>query len=49
MRTEFYRLIELGVGESATDLVDAFMAKVEEDGITDIIQRLIGVVSDGGE
>ena len=47
VRTEFYRLIELGVGEAADDLVDAFMAKVEEDGISDIIQRLTGVVSDG--
>ena len=46
VRTEFYRLIELGVGEAADDLVDAFMAKVEEDGITDMIkERLIGVVS----
>ena len=45
VRTEFYRLIELGVGEAANDLVEAFMAKVVEDGISDIIDRVIGVVS----
>ena len=45
VRTDFYRLIELGVAEGGDDLVDAFMAKVLDDGIKDIIDRVIGVVS----
>ena len=48
VRTEFYRLIEIGVGERAKDLVDAFLDKAAEDGIMDILEtRLHGVVSDG--